>query len=119
MAARLCAENMPDEEINKLAKVFEQFHLPLPESRNRDYLKADKLFHESLVKYSRNPFLVEIFKTSGYQSKIYQKGLLRPAEETLSEHLMIMNPLKSRDAHLAQELTIVHFLRTRDLLRTL
>jgi len=119
MAARLCAENMRDEEVLSMSGIFEQFSLPLPERYHPDYLKADKLFHESLVQYSGNPFLVEIFITSGYQPKIYQKGLLRSAEETLPEHLMIMNALKNRDAHLAQELTIVHLLRTRDLLRTM
>ena len=119
MAARLCAENMRDEEIIEMSKIFSSFTLPLPERCHQDYLNADKLFHESLVKYSGNPFLVEVFISSGYQPKIYQKGLLRSADDTLPEHLMIVNALKNRDAHLAQELTIVHLLRTRDLLRSL
>ena len=118
MAARLCAENMQNDEVGKMTKIFEQFSLPFPERCHQDYLNADKHFHESLVKNSGNPFLVETFITSGYQSKIYQKGLLRSAEETLPEHLMIMNALENRDAHLAQELTIVHLLRTRDMLRS-
>jgi len=119
MAARLCAEHMRDEEIVEMSKIFEQFSPPLPERYHQDYLKADKHFHESLVKYSGNPFLVDIFVTSGYQPKIYQKGLLRSADETLPEHMMIINALKNRDAYMAQELTIVHLLRTRDLLRSL
>jgi len=119
MAARLCAENMQDDAIGAMSNIFQQYGHPLPERYHQDYLKSDKLFHESLVKNSGNPFLVEIFVTSGYQPKIYQKGLLRSAEETLPEHLMIINAIKNHDAYLAQELTIVHLLRTRDMLRSL
>jgi DNA-binding GntR family transcriptional regulator len=119
IAARLCAEHMKDEEIKQMSKLFECFTLPLTGTRQQDYLYADKNFHESLVKYSGNPFLMEIFITSGYLPKSNQKGLLRSAEETLPEHRMIINALENRDAHLAQELTIVHLLRSRDRLRTL
>ena len=119
MAARLCAEHMQDEEIKEMSKIFEPFSLPFLEKYHQDYLKADKIFHESLVKHSGNPFLVEILVTSGNPLKIYQKGLLRPAGETLPEHKMIIDALKNRDAHLAQELAIGHLLRTRDLLRLL
>ena len=116
MAARLCAEHMQDNEIVQISKSFDNFTLPLSIKRQNDYLVADKHFHESLVKYSMNPFLVDIFVRSGYFSKSNQKGLLRPAEDTLPEHMMIINALKNRDAHLAQELIIIHFLRTRDVL---
>jgi DNA-binding GntR family transcriptional regulator len=119
MAARLCAEHMRDEELKQMSKIFNGFSLPLLEMYHQDYLYADKHFHESLVKYSGNPFLMEIFISSGYLPKSNQKGLLRSAEETLPEHRMIINALENRDAHLAQELTIVHLLRTRDLLRVL
>ena len=118
MAARLCAEHMRDEEIAEISKVFENFSFPFHETSYQDYLYADKYFHESLVKYSGNPFLIDVFITSRYLPKSNQKGLLRPAEETLPEHMMIISALKNHDAHLAQELTIVHFLRTRDVLRS-
>jgi DNA-binding GntR family transcriptional regulator len=119
MAARLCAEHAQVEELGQMTKIFDGFTLPLTEQRQLDYLHADKLFHESLVRYSGNPFLMETFITSGYLPKSNQKGLIRAAEETLPEHMMIMNALRNRDAHLAQELTIIHLLRTRDWLRTL
>jgi DNA-binding GntR family transcriptional regulator len=119
MAARLCVEHVQDNELSQMIKIFDGFTLPLSEKRQIDYLHADKLFHESLVRYSGNPFLLETFVTSGYLPKSNQKGLLRPAEETLPEHMMIVNALKNRDAHLAQELTIIHLLRTRDKIRNL
>jgi DNA-binding GntR family transcriptional regulator len=119
MAARLCVEHVQDDELSRMVKIFDGFTLPLSEKRQVDYLHADKIFHESLVRYSGNPFLLETFVTSGYLPKSNQKGLLRPAEETLPEHIMIVSALKNRDAHLAQELTIIHLLRTRDKIRTL
>ena len=119
MAARLCAEHMQDDEIVQVSKLFDNFTLPLSAKRHRDYYNADKQFHECLVKCSKNPFLVDIFVSSGYFSKSNQKGLLRPAEDTLPEHMMVINALKNRDAHLAQELIIIHFLRTRDFLLAL
>jgi DNA-binding GntR family transcriptional regulator len=114
MAARLCAEHVQDDELKGLVKLFDGFTLPLSKKRSADYLHADKQFHESLVKYSGNPFLMETFISSGYLPKSYQKGLLRPTEETLPEHMRIIDALKKRDARLAQELTIIHLLKTRD-----
>ena len=114
MAARLCAEHMRDEDIAELSKIFEPFTIPILGRQYHDYLNADKHFHECLIKYSGNPLMMEVFHSSGYLQKCNQKGLLRTAEETFPEHLMIINALRNRDAHLAQELTIVHLLRTRD-----
>ena len=108
MAARLCVKNMTDEAISEVSKIFENFSLPFPEEHYQDYLSADMRFHECLIEYSGNPFLMDVFSTSQYLQKSNQKGLLRPAEETLPEHMMIVDALKNRDAHLAQELAIVH-----------
>jgi DNA-binding GntR family transcriptional regulator len=119
MAARLCAEQIKDDELEHIAKIFDAYSLPLSEQGQIDYLHADKLFHECLVKFSGNSFLVEFFISSGYLTKSNQKGLLRPAEETLAEHKAIIEALKKRDAHITQELTILHFLKTRDRLREL
>ncbi|GHV47778.1 GntR family transcriptional regulator [Spirochaetia bacterium] len=117
MAARLCVEQLQEEGLNHIVKIFDNFVLPLSEQGAIDYLHADKIFHESLVKYSGNSFLVETSISSGYLLKSNQKGLLRSAEETLPEHMALIGALKNRDAPLAQELTIMHLLKTRDLLR--
>jgi DNA-binding GntR family transcriptional regulator len=119
MAARLCAEQIKDDELEHITKIFDGYSLPFSEQGQIDYLHADKLFHENLVKFSGNSFLVEFFISSGYLTKSNQKGLLRPAEETLGEHKAIIEALKKRDAYMTQELTILHFLKTRDRLREL
>jgi DNA-binding GntR family transcriptional regulator len=119
MAARLCAENASDDELKEITAIFDEFTPPFIKKHRAKYLHADKIFHEALVKHSGNPFLLETFSTSGYLPKSYQKGLLRQIEETMPEHLEIIKALKKRDAHLAQEYTIIHLLRTRDKLSTM
>jgi DNA-binding GntR family transcriptional regulator len=114
LAARLCVERADDNKIAYMAGIFEGFVLPFSEEQQLDYLHADKHFHESLVKNSGNIFFVETFETSGYLPKSNQKGLLRSAEETLPEHRAIISAMENRDAPLAQELTTMHLLKTRD-----
>ena len=98
---------------------FDGFEALVPESRHDDYMRADKHFHESIIEYSGNPFLVELMRSSGYLLKSNLRGLVRPPSETLPEHRAIIDAVMRRDAREAQEQAILHLLRSRDLMRTL
>jgi DNA-binding GntR family transcriptional regulator len=50
--------------------------------------------------------------------KSYQKGLIRPPEETLSEHMEIIKSIVERNSLKAQELIISHHLKSREVLKT-
>jgi len=50
--------------------------------------------------------------------KSYQKGLIRPPEETFSEHMEIIKLILERNGQKAQELIISHHLKSREVLKT-
>jgi DNA-binding GntR family transcriptional regulator len=119
MAIRLCVENKQPSQMRRLTHAFDGFEAQVPESRHDDYLRADKLFHESIIEYSGNPFLLELMRSSGYLLKSNRRGLVRPPSETLPEHRAIIDAVLRRDAREAQEQAILHLLRSRDFMRTL
>jgi DNA-binding GntR family transcriptional regulator len=119
MAIRLCVENKQPSQMRRLTHAFDGFEAQVPESRHGDYLRADKHFHESIIEYSGNPFLLELMRSSGYLLKSNRRGLVRPPSETLPEHRAIIDAVLRRDAREAQEQAILHLLRSRDFMRTL
>lgn len=117
MAIRLCCENATDEQLKELSRCFEGFSFPLDEKGYQEYVHADKTFHEKLIRYSGNPILWELSRTSGYMIKSNMKGLTRPPEETYPEHLAMIKALQDRNADEAQQLMIQHHLRSRNVFR--
>jgi DNA-binding GntR family transcriptional regulator len=119
MAIRLCVESRPPEDMARLVHAFDGFELPVAEARRDEYMRTDKVFHESIIQFSGNPFLIDLARTSAFLTKSNLRGLVRPPEETLPEHRAIIAAVKRRDAVAAQEEVILHMLRSRDRLRTL
>ena len=117
IAIRLCVENASDAELREIGSCFDGFEIPFPDERYNDYIHADKIFHELIVERSRNGVIVEISRTQGYLIKSNQKGLVRPPRETLPEHRSIIEAIFARDASRAQELMILHHLRSRDVFK--
>jgi len=117
IATRLCAENARDDQIREIASCFDVFDLPFRDEWYADYVRADKIFHELIVVCSGNAVIFEIARTQGYLIKSNQKGLARPPAETLPEHREIIAALLARDAARAQELTVLHHLRSRDVFK--
>ena len=119
MAVRLGLERGESAGFDRLVHAFDGFELPVPEARCGEYLQADRIFHESIIQYSGNPFLLDLARTSAILTKSNLRGLVRPPSETLPEHRAIIDALQRRDALQAQEQVILHMLRSRDRLRTL
>ncbi|MDX9819890.1 MAG: GntR family transcriptional regulator, partial [Desulfococcus multivorans] len=117
IAVRLCVETASDDQLREIASCFDGFGLPFPDEKYNDYVHADKIFHELVVAYSGNSVIVEIARTQGYLVKSNQKGLVRPPCETLPEHRGIIDAVLSRNPSRAQELMILHHLRSRDVFK--
>ena len=114
MAARLCAESAPREEREKLREYFSGFHLPIPDRARPEYRHQDAAFHRQILELSGNPMLAEMNEAHGYMVKSYQKGLLRDPNETLQEHLEIIEAIAAGNPEAAQESMSRHLLKTRD-----
>jgi DNA-binding GntR family transcriptional regulator len=113
IALRLCIEQLPREQLDKLTHHFDGFTLPMNDAAKALYMKADQAFHEELISLSGNSFIIGYDRGFDFIMKSYQKGLIREPEETLVEHQEIIRAIRSRDAQLGQELLIRHHVRTR------
>lgn len=117
VALRLCVEEQPDDVLDKLTHFFDNFSLPLNETAYKKYIKADQAFHQKIIELSRNSIIINFNKNFDFIMKSYQKGLIRPPEETLPEHKAIVKAVRSRDPELAQRLLIEHHLKSRKVIK--
>lgn len=117
IAIRLCIEKGCEKELQYLAGFFESFQLPLSEEDKKRYAQEDKHFHSTIVTYSANQIMQDMNMSYAYIIRSYQKGLIRPPEETLEEHHAIVNAIKGRDGFLAQEEIIQHHLKSKEVLK--
>lgn len=119
IAVRLCCENATDEQLEVLTSAFDEFSLPMDEELVHHYYEIDRRFHEDIVVFSGNGFILESLKTTGFQARTYQKGLVRGPDITLHEHRMVVEAIKVRDGERAQQQMIWHLLGSRDVFKAL
>ena len=117
VAVRLCIEELPDERLEELVHLFDGFDEPLGKKELGRYLKADRQFHERLIALSRNSLIISMNNNFDFMLKSHQKGLIRSPQETLPEHRAIIRAIRDRDAQRAQELCMLHQLKSRDVIK--
>lgn len=117
IAIRLCINELSDKKLNEFDNIFNKFLLPLNEEEVKHYLKADQKFHEKIIELCGNSIIIDFNKNFNFVMKSYQKGLIRPPEETLSEHLEIIKAIMERNGQKAQELITSHHLKSREVLK--
>ena len=117
IAVRLCCENATDEQLHQLITAFDDFALPVPDEQMHHYYEADRRFHENIVLFSANSFILDALRTTGFQARTYQKGLVRGPSITLHEHRMVIEAIKVRDGERAQQQMIWHLLGSRDVFK--
>lgn len=114
VAIRLCVENKECNCLDEIIRIFDGFELPLSEKEYKRYRNADRNFHVAILMSSDNPIIIDFIRNFDFILKCYQKGLIRPPEETLGEHRVIIEAIMTGDAALAQNLIMEHHLRTKD-----
>lgn len=105
VAVRLVAERRDEKQLRQLKTIWKPFSESPPIDAEK-YRKADDKFHALLLEFSGNKMLQKIYSHSLVQLRVEQMGLMRPPEETISEHLAILNAIEQGDGQLA-----VHELR--------
>jgi len=114
IAIRLCCEKASNEELNELIHTFDIFENNIGESMRKEYIQIDKEFHKKIIFLADNPLISQVRNSLGFLSRSYQKGLMKPMENSLSEHHRIIDALKNRDAKMAQKAMEDHLLGSRD-----
>ncbi len=115
MAARLLAVKKDKSFIKELESCFTPF-LNVKTIDVNAYTKADETFHSSLIKFTENKPLDNIYFFSDIHDKVVRQGLVRPPKETLEEHFNIINAIKQGDADQAENLTRYHIKKSKELL---
>jgi DNA-binding GntR family transcriptional regulator len=80
------------------------------------YAKADEKFHSLLIKLTGNLPLDKIYFFGNIHEKVISRGLIRPPEETLDEHVKIINAIEKGEADKAEKFAREHIEKSRILL---
>jgi len=113
LAARRAAANITDAQIDELDRFFDPFKTIKNITDLRTYAREDRRFHSFVTEVGAKEFLKSILQTYNIISFSYQvvssEGLIRSPNETISEHLAIVEALSRRDAVKSEDLMRYHF----------
>jgi len=118
IALRVSIEDLTDSQLNEFGYFFKGFKLPFDEEEIKRYMKEDQMFHEKIIELCGNSIITDFDRNFHFIMKSYQKGLIRPPEETLSEHEEIIEAIKQRKSQKAQELLSTHLLKSMQALKS-
>ncbi len=76
------------------------------------YRQADIEFHTYLTERAENPMLVKLLDSFQVMGLSLAQGLLRPPQETLQEHLAIIDALEAHDPDRAEKAMLSHIRKT-------
>mgnify|MGYP003565529183 CR=1 FL=1 len=121
LAARRAARNISDGQISKLQNFFEQFKKQADITDISAYAKEDRRFHNFITEIGAKEFLKSILENYNIISYSYQlissEGLVRTPNETIREHLAMIDAISNRDEDLAEDIMRQHLQRGIAVLR--
>ncbi len=116
LAARRAAMAITDRQIDQLRHFFSDYTGKGPITDYRNYRREDRRFHNFVTQIAAREFLASILSSYNIISFSYQlvssEGLVRPPDETLDEHLAIIEAISKRDSVAAENKMRGHFKRT-------
>lgn len=115
-ARRVARDHTPDDLASLKAVLNPFFNIPADKINKQEYQRADREFHNLLLKLSGNEIIMKIDVLANILVRTYIKGLIREPEETIDEHKAILEAIEKRDEELAEHLTKQHLRRSQLLL---
>lgn len=113
LAARRAAECISEKECLSLREIFTRFKGQEDISDLFAYSKADRKFHTMITRIASREFLTTMLQTFNIISLTYQnvtrEGLIQDPNETIHDHLNIIEAICSRDSQQAEDLMRNHF----------
>jgi DNA-binding GntR family transcriptional regulator len=113
LAARRAAGQVTDAQIDRLQEFFHPFKQMKEIIDYRSYSQEDRAFHNFVIQIGAKEFLRSILETYNIISFSYQvvasEGLVRSPNETLAEHLAVIEAICERDPEAAEDLMRSHF----------
>lgn len=117
IAVKRAAKNITDTELHYLKSLFEEF-INAEEINTAEYTESDQKFHHKIMEISGNLILNKLELLGNNTIRTFRGGLLRSPEETLPEHLAILEALENRNGDLAEKLVREHTQKSMDTLKT-
>ncbi|MBT8331189.1 MAG: GntR family transcriptional regulator [Deltaproteobacteria bacterium] len=121
LAARRTASKITDSQIIKLKNFFQDFAKQTDISDVKGYAREDRRFHNFIIDVGAKEFLKSILLTTNIISFSYQvlhsEGLVRPPNETIREHLAVIEAIKEKNSEAAEYLMRRHFKKSLAYLR--
>lgn len=117
IAARRATSVISEEELDEIKNLFTPF-VGKKKIDIKKYIEADQEFHNAILKISGNQVLQKFEVVKNITSQTYRGGLIREPEETLPEHLAIIEAIALGNGALAEKLMREHSLRTQELIKT-
>lgn len=113
MAARLVAENAPDQDIRSLRDLLQRFEkTSLPEQVS-EYSEANISFHKQIIRMSGSQLIVDVTDNLFIHMRAIRKVTIAQdnrAQRSIEEHMSIIEALEARDADRAERLVREHTL---------
>ena len=116
LSARRAAKSISDRQIDLLRQIFKPF-IDVDDIRDFEaYARADRKFHNYIAKISSREFLSSILRTYNIVSLAYlypsREGLIRSPNETIKEHIAIVEAICSHDPQAAESVMRQHLQAT-------
>lgn len=118
LAARRAATEISDAQIQKLKSFFKNVNASSDPEDLKKYAEEDRKFHNFLIKVGGEEFLSSILETYNiiifsYQIALHE-GLVRLPEETIDEHLAIIEAISNREPIKAEEVARLHLSKSKE-----
>jgi DNA-binding GntR family transcriptional regulator len=116
IAARRAAVRISPDQLSELRSLFAPFKEVGRRISEKKYRQADQRFHRLLIEASHNQILQQIEVLGNVMVICLNRGLVRPPEETLQEHLDIVDAIAKGNGDLAEQRVRTHIRKSRDLM---
>jgi DNA-binding GntR family transcriptional regulator len=114
-AMKLAYNKMNAEQFERLEKICDDYLTMVKKGYFNGALEADMKFHETLVEYSGNNKLLQVYRSSHiplFHQKIGKSQIgIEDHEQTDAEHRQIIKALKQKNLDLAKETMVKQFAR--------
>lgn len=116
LSARRAAQSVSVAQKDELRKIFSPFLSNKKIENYQGYSKADRRFHNLIAEIGSKEFLTSILQTFNIIALAYQyptrEGLVRDPNNTIKEHIGIVEAICSHDQDLAEKLMRKHLSAT-------
>lgn len=123
LSARRAAKCITPSEGRKLKNIFKEFQNKRNIVDYQAYAKADKQFHTLIAEIGSKEFLTTILQTLNIITLAYQnitsEGLIREPNDTIKDHMKIVDAICNHDSELAETIMRDHLKTTIIQLKTI